>query len=178
LSSVTPLKHVILRYFNVGGSDPGGRIGHSAPTATLLTKVACQHAVGVRPQVYVYGTDYHTPDGTGIRDYIHVEDLAAAHLDALKYLRAGGNPVTLNVGYGRGYSVREMLDTVQRIHGKPLKIIEGPRRAGDPPTLIARATRVREVLGWQPKHDSLETIVRSQLDWEKKLLAEPQLMKN
>jgi UDP-glucose 4-epimerase len=178
LSAVTPLKHVILRYFNVGGSDPGGRIGHSAPTATLLTKVACQHAVGVRAQVYVYGTDYATPDGTGIRDYIHVEDLAAAHLDALRYLRAGGSPVTLNVGYGRGYSVREMLDTVQKVHGQPLKIIEGPRRAGDPPTLIARATKVREVLGWQPKHDDLETIVRSQLNWEKRLLAEPQLMKN
>jgi len=178
LSAVTPLKHVVLRYFNVGGSDPGGRIGHSAPTATLLTKVACQHAVGVRPQVYVYGTDYATPDGTGIRDYIHVEDLAAAHLDALRYLRAGGAPVTLNVGYGRGYSVREMLDTVEKIHGRPLKIIEAPRRAGDPPTLVARAEKVREVLGWQPKNDSLDIIVRSQLGWEKKLLAEPQLMKN
>lgn len=178
LSAVTPLKHAILRYFNVGGSDPGGRIGQTAPTATLLTKVACQHAVGVRPQVYVYGTDYATPDGTGIRDYIHVEDLAAAHLDALKYLRGGGASVTLNVGYGRGYSVREMLDTVQKVHGQPLKIVEGPRRAGDPPSLIARASKVREVLGWQPKHDNLETIVRSQLNWEKRLLAEPQLMKN
>jgi len=178
LSAVTPLKHVILRYFNVGGSDPGGRIGHSAPTATLLTKVACQHAVGVRPQVYVYGTDYATPDGTGIRDYIHVEDLAAAHLDALRYLRSGGTPVTLNVGYGRGYSVRELLNTVQKIHGQPLKIVEAPRRAGDPPTLVARAEKVRTVLGWQPKNDSLDIIVRSQLGWEKKLLAEPQLMKN
>ncbi|MBC7983867.1 MAG: UDP-glucose 4-epimerase GalE, partial [Candidatus Obscuribacterales bacterium] len=178
LSAVTSLKHVILRYFNVGGSDPGGRIGHSTPQATLLTKVACQHAVGIRPQIYVYGTDYPTPDGTGIRDYIHVEDLASAHLDALRYLRGDGSSTTLNVGYGRGYSVRELLSTVERIHGHPLKVIEAARRAGDPPSLVARANRVREILGWQPKHDSLEAIVRSQLNWEKKLLTEPQLLKN
>ncbi len=115
LCAVAPMRHVILRYFNVGGSDPGGRIGHSAPNATLLTKVACQHAVGVRPKVMVFGTDYPTPDGTGIRDYIHVEDLASAHLDALRYLRGEGSSTTLNVGYGRGFSVREVLATVARL---------------------------------------------------------------
>jgi len=176
--AATPLKHVILRYFNVGGANPQGALGQSAPTATLLTKVACQHVVGVRPQVFVYGTDYATPDGTGIRDYIHVEDLASAHLDALRYLRDGGDSTTLNVGYGRGYSVRELLNTVASVAGKPLNIVEVPRRAGDPPALVAQADRVRQVLGWQPKHDSLETIVRTQLAWERRLLAEPGLLQN
>ena len=178
LSAVSPLKHVILRYFNVGGAHPGGQLGQSAPTATLLTKVACQHVVGARPQVYVFGTDYPTPDGTGIRDYIHVEDLASAHLDALRYLRGGGASTTLNVGYGRGFSVREMLRTVEKVAGKALNIVESPRRAGDPPSLVARADRVRKVLGWQPKYDNLDTIVATQLAWEKRLLAEPQLLKN
>jgi UDP-glucose 4-epimerase len=178
LSAVTQLKHVILRYFNVGGANPGGQLGQSAPTATLLTKVACQHVVGVRPQVYVYGTDYPTPDGTGIRDYIHVEDLASAHLDALRYLKGGGSSTTLNVGYGRGYSVRELLNAVEKVSGKKLKIVETARRAGDPPTLVAVAKRVREVLGWQPQHDSLDTIVGTQLAWERRLLAEPTLLLN
>jgi UDP-glucose 4-epimerase len=178
LSAVNSLQHVILRYFNVGGADPGGRLGQSAPTATLLTKVACQHAVGIRPQIYIYGTDYPTPDGTGVRDYIHVEDLASAHVDALRYLRDGGDSTTLNVGYGHGYSVRELLSTAERIHGKPFNIVEAARRAGDPPTLIARAERIREVLGWQPRYDNLETIVRTQLHWERRLLAEPQLIQN
>jgi len=173
VSAVAPLKHVILRYFNVGGSDPGGRIGHSAPTATLLTKVACQHAVGVRPQVYVFGTDYPTTDGTGIRDYIHVEDLASAHLDALQYLRQGGTSATLNVGYGRGFSVRDVLDTVQRVSGKQFNIIEQPRRAGDPATLVAKADRIRSELGWQPKLDDLDTIVSTSLKWEQRLAREP-----
>jgi UDP-glucose 4-epimerase len=178
LSAATSLRHVILRYFNVGGADPGCRLGQSAPAATLLTKVACQHAVGIRPQIYVYGTDYATADGTGVRDYIHVEDLASAHLDALRYLRGDGASTTLNVGYGRGFSVRQMLDTVERVSGKKLNVVEAPRRAGDPPSLIAQADRVRKVLGWQPKHDDLETIVKTQLAWEKRLLAEPQLAQN
>jgi UDP-glucose 4-epimerase len=176
VSAAAPLKHVILRYFNVGGADPGGRIGHSAPTATLLTKVACQHAVGVRPHICIFGTDYDTQDGTGIRDYIHVEDLATAHLNALAYLRSGGASTTLNVGYGRGYSVRELLSTVERVAGKKLSIVEAPRRAGDPPTLIAAAVRIRETLGWKPKHDSLDSIVKTQLAWERRLLAEPDLL--
>ncbi|HTE41170.1 MAG TPA: UDP-glucose 4-epimerase GalE [Steroidobacteraceae bacterium] len=178
VSAASPLKHVILRYFNVGGANPQGQLGQSAPTATLLTKVACQHVVGARPQIYVFGTDYPTPDGTGIRDYIHVEDLASAHLDALRYLRGGGASTTLNVGYGRGYSVRELLDTVAKLAGKSLNIVSAPRREGDPPALIAQAELVRKVLGWQPQHDSLEAIVRTQLAWERRLQAEPHLLQN
>jgi UDP-glucose 4-epimerase len=178
LSAASPLKHVILRYFNVGGANPQGQLGQSAPTATLLTKVACQHVVGARPQIYVFGTDYPTPDGTGIRDYIHVEDLASAHLDALRYLRGGGKSTTLNVGYGRGFSVRELLDTVASVAGKPLNIVTAPRREGDPPALVAEAELIRQVLGWRPQHDSLETIVRTQLAWERRLQAEPQLLQN
>lgn len=178
LCAATPLRHVILRYFNVGGSDPGGRIGHSAPKATLLTKVACQHAVGVRPQIYVYGTDYPTPDGTGIRDYIHVEDLASAHLDALQYLRGKGESTTLNVGYGRGFSVREVLATVAKVSGRELRIVEEGRRAGDPAMLVAKAERIRQVLGWTPKFDKLEVIAGSQLAWERHLLTHPELLQN
>lgn len=169
LSAVTDLRHVVLRYFNVAGSDPQGRIGQSTRDATLLIKVACEAALGKRPHVSIFGTDYPTPDGTGVRDYIHVEDLADAHLQALAYLRNGGNSTTLNCGYGHGYSVREVLDTVQRVHGKPLTIQEMPRRAGDPPTLVAKADRVRSTLGWQPRYDDLAVIVETSLAWEKKL---------
>ena len=169
LSAVTDLRHVVLRYFNVAGSDPQGRIGQSTRDATLLIKVACEAALGKRPHVSIFGTDYPTPDGTGVRDYIHVEDLADAHLQALTYLRNGGSSTTLNCGYGHGYSVREVLDTVQRVHGKPLTIQEMPRRAGDPPTLVAKADRVRNVLGWQPRYDDLTVIVETSLAWEKKL---------
>jgi UDP-glucose 4-epimerase len=178
LAAACALRYVVLRYFNVAGSDPEGRIGQSTLKATLLTKVACEAAVGKRSHVSIFGTDYDTPDGTGVRDYIHVEDLAAAHVKALDYLRAGGSPVTLNCGYGHGYSVRELISTVDRLNGTPLKTIEEPRRAGDPPTLIARAQRVREVLGWVPQHDDLDTIVRSQLAWERRLLKTPELQKN
>jgi len=169
LSAATDLRHVVLRYFNVAGSDPQGRIGQSTRDATLLIKVACEAALGKRPHVSIFGTDYPTPDGTGVRDYIHVEDLADAHLQALNYLRNGGNSTTLNCGYGHGYSVREVLDTVQRVHGKPFTIQEMPRRAGDPPTLVAKADRVRNVLGWQPRYDDLTVIVETSLAWEKKL---------
>ncbi len=173
------LRYVALRYFNVAGSDPGGRLGHSAPTATLLVKVACQVAAGVRPSLSIFGTDYPTPDGTGVRDYIHVEDLASAHLSALDYLQQGGASTTLNCGYGHGYSVREVVRMVERVNGgRPLPVIESPRRAGDPPSLVARAERIREVLGWAPRFDDLETIVRSQLDWEHKLRREPSLTSN
>jgi UDP-glucose 4-epimerase len=178
LSQATRLRHVTLRYFNVAGSDPGGRIGHSAPNATILVKIACQHAVGVRPEVSIYGTDYPTPDGTGVRDYIHVEDLADAHLRALDYLRDGGMTTTLNCGYGHGYSVREVLRMVERVHGGPLRIREAPRRAGDLPMLVARAARVRQALNWTPRFDDLETIVRNQLEWELRLKREPGLQKN
>jgi UDP-glucose 4-epimerase len=178
LAAASSLRYVALRYFNVAGSDPGGRIGHTAPNATLLVKVACQQAAGVRTHVAVFGTDYPTPDGTGVRDYIHVEDLASAHLNAVDYLAAGGASTTLNCGYGHGYSVREVLRTVESVNGKPLNVQEGPRRAGDPPSLVAHAERIREVLGWQPRYDNLETIVRSQLAWEHRLLREPALQQN
>jgi len=179
LAAATKLRYVALRYFNVAGSDPGGRIGQTAPNATLLVKVACQHAAGVRPQVSIFGTDFPTPDGTGVRDYIHVEDLAGAHLKALDYLDAGGASTTLNCGYGHGYSVREVLQMVSRVSGgKPLDIVECPRRAGDPPSLVAHAERIREVLGWTPQYDDLTTIVKSQLEWEFRLLREPQLQGN
>jgi UDP-glucose 4-epimerase len=172
------LRYVALRYFNVAGSDPGNRIGHSAPNATLLVKVACQQAVGARPSISIFGTDYPTPDGTGVRDYIHVEDLAAAHLKALDYLAGGGESTTLNCGYGHGYSVRDVLKMVERVNGAPLNVIESPRRAGDPPSLVAHAERIRHVLGWTPRYDDLETIVRTQLEWERRLKREPQLMNN
>src|SRR5262245_61451021 len=166
-------RHVILRYFNVAGSDPRGRIGQSTRAATLLTKVACEAAVGKRPGVSIFGTDYPTPDGTGVRDYIHVEDLADAHLKALTYLRKGGESATLNCGYGHGYSVREVLAMVEKIAGRRLQIREEPRRAGDPPTLIARADKVRGLLNWTPRYDDLESIVKSSLEWERRLVAQP-----
>ena len=163
--------YVALRYFNVAGCDPTGTIGQSTPKATLLVKVACEAATGRRPQVSIFGTDYPTPDGTGLRDYIHVEDLASAHLDALTYLRNGGESTTLNCGYGHGYSVREVLQAVEKVNGAALNIVEEPRRAGDPPELVAVADRVRSVLGWTPRYDDLETIVRTSLAWERKIAA-------
>jgi len=163
--------YVALRYFNVAGCDPTGTIGQSTPKATLLVKVACEAATGRRPGVSIFGTDFPTPDGTGLRDYIHVEDLATAHLDALKYLRGGGESAVLNCGYGHGYSVREVLAAVERANGEKLTIAEEPRRAGDPPELIAVANRVREVLGWSPQYDNLDTIVKTALEWERKIAA-------
>jgi len=163
--------YVALRYFNVAGCDPTGSIGQSTPKATLLVKVACEAATGRRPGVSIFGTDFPTPDGTGLRDYIHVEDLATAHLDALKYLRGGGESAVLNCGYGHGYSVREVLAAVERANGEKLTIKEEPRRAGDPPELIAVANRVREVLGWTPAYDDLDTIVTTALEWERKIAA-------
>jgi UDP-glucose 4-epimerase len=165
------LRYVILRYFNVAGADPEGRIGQSTPAATHLIKVANEVVTGQRGQVEIFGTDYPTADGTGVRDYIHVEDLAAAHLKALDHLRAGGAASILNCGYGHGYSVREVLDTVQRVAGEKIRIVESPRRAGDPPALTADAARIRATLGWQPRYDDLELIVRTALDWERKLAA-------
>jgi len=164
--------YVALRYFNVAGCEPTGTIGQSTPKATLLVKVACEAATGRRPEVAIYGTDYPTPDGTGLRDYIHVEDLATAHLDALTYLRNGGESAVLNCGYGHGYSVREVLAAVETANGEKLNINEEPRRAGDPPELIAVAERVRDVLGWTPKFDDLDTIVRTSLEWERKIASQ------
>ncbi len=173
LAAASSLRYVTLRYFNVAGSDPQGRIGQATLNATLLTKVACEAAVGKRPSVSIFGSDYETPDGTGVRDYIHVEDLAEAHLKALDYLRAGGLPVTLNCGYGHGYSVREVIAMVEKVAGKKLNTILSPRRAGDPPALVARATQVRSLLQWAPRFDDLADIVRSAYAWELKLLSDP-----
>ena len=172
-AAASPLRYAALRYFNVAGSDTGGRIGQATPDATLLIKVACEAAVGKRAHVTIYGTDYPTEDGTGVRDYIHVEDLAAAHLDALAYLRAGGSSTTLNVGYGHGHSVRQVLASVERITGRRIAVREAPRRPGDPAALVARAERIRSVLGWRPRLDDLDTIVRSAFSWEERMLREP-----
>lgn len=171
--AVNGMSYVALRYFNVAGCDPRGRIGQSTKHATLLTKVACETAVGKRDKLYIFGTDYPTPDGTGIRDYIHVEDLAQAHLDALAYLRDGGDSIVLNCGYGHGYSVREIIAAVEKAHGHPLPTEEAPRRAGDPPTLVAGCDRIKSTLGWTPRFDDLDQIVGSSLNWEKHLAANP-----
>ena len=133
----------------------------------VLVKVACEAAVGKRESISIFGTDYPTPDGTGVRDYIHVEDLADAHLKALSYLRDGGDSATLNCGYGHGYSVREVLDAVERLSGKQLTITEDARRPGDPPTLVAQAERIVDLLGWSPRYDDLDLIVEHSLNWER-----------
>lgn len=170
LGKASDMRHVILRYFNVAGSDPDGKIGQSTDQATLLIKVAAEVAVGKREQLYVFGTDYPTSDGTGVRDYIHVDDLADAHIKALDYLREGGDSQTLNCGYGHGYSVREVINAVNRVNGTPIKVIEQDKRAGDPPALIAKADKIRTKLGWKPQYDDLDFIVKTSLEWEKKLL--------
>ena len=161
--------YVALRYFNVAGADPQARMGQRTPDATHLIKVACQAALGMRDSVSIFGTDYNTPDGTGIRDYIHIEDLAAAHLYALKYLEQGGESSTINVGYGQGGSVREVIKVVKEVSGVDFKVVEGPRRPGDPADLVAVADRIRSVLGWTPRYTSLRTIIEEAWRWEKKL---------
>ena len=161
-------RYVILRYFNVAGADLAGRIGQSSEKASHLMKVACDAALGNRPAVGMFGTDFDTPDGTGIRDYIHVEDLAAAHIDALRYLNTGGKSEILNCGYGQGYSVRQVLERLKEISGVDFSVIELPRRAGDPACVIACGDRIRQVLGWQPQYNDLETILSTTFSWEKK----------
>jgi UDP-glucose 4-epimerase len=165
------LHYVVLRYFNVAGADPEGRVGQMTRNATLLIKVASETASGKRNRMSVFGTDYPTPDGTCIRDYIHVTDLVAAHLDALRYLRAGGESLVLNCGYGRGFSVLEVIDTVKRISGKDFPVEITGRRPGDPAAIVARADRIRAALGWQPQYDDLGTIVTHALTWEDKMKA-------
>ncbi len=171
LALACPMRHVILRYFNVAGADPEGRIGQSTPEATHLIKVAGEAVTGRRDSVSIFGTDFPTRDGTGVRDYIHVEDLADAHLKALDYLRGDGASTIMNCGYGHGYSVREVLDAVQRVAGQRLDIREAPRRAGDPPALAADSSLLRRTLHWEPRYDDLEFIVRTALDWERRLAA-------
>ncbi len=164
-------RFVALRYFNVAGADPAGRTGLSTDGATHLLKIACEAALGQRPGVEIYGTDYPTSDGTGIRDYIHVSDLVDAHLMALSYLRAGGPPLIANCGYGRGYSVLDVLETVKRVSGNDLRVSQSPRRPGDAASVVANSALVRDLLGWVPRHDDLDTIVKTALNWEHALMA-------
>jgi len=171
LSHASDMAHVILRYFNVAGCDPDNEIGQSTAKATLLIKVAAEVATGKRSHLSIFGTDYPTPDGTGIRDYIHVCDLADAHVKALQYLRQGGESTTLNCGYGHGYSVREVIEAMNRANGADLPVEEHPRRAGDPPELVSIAEKIRQTLDWNPRYDDLNTIVQTSLAWERKLAA-------
>jgi UDP-glucose 4-epimerase len=163
------LNHVILRYFNVAGADPQQRTGQSTRGATHLIKVAVETALGFRPKMDVFGTDYPTPDGTCIRDYIHVTDLVRAHSDALAYLRQGGMSATLNCGYGRGFSVLEVIDTVKKIAGTDFRVDLSSPRPGDPAQIVAASDQARAVLGWQPQLNDLPTIVAHALAWERKL---------
>lgn len=169
VASAFDFRYAALRYFNVAGADPLCRIGQSTAKATHLIKVACQAALGVREHLQVFGTDYPTPDGTGVRDYIHVEDLAHAHLKALDYLRGGGESTVLNCGYGHGFSVLDVIRSVEYVADRPLQIRKEERRPGDPPALIADAAKIREVLGWEPAYDDLDFIVKTALAWEAKL---------
>jgi UDP-glucose 4-epimerase len=169
VAAAHPIKYGVLRYFNVAGADPQGRSGQSTPFATHLIKVAAQTALGQRPKMDIFGTDYDTPDGTCVRDYIHVSDLVSAHLAALQHLRAGGENLVLNCGYGRGYSVLEVIETVKRVSHKDFPVEMSPRRPGDPAAIVARADKIRAKLGWQPKLDDLSKIVTHALAWETKL---------
>jgi UDP-glucose 4-epimerase len=168
VAAATVLRYVTLRYFNAAGADPAGRIGQSTPEASHLIKIACQVAVGLRPALTVFGTDYATPDGTCIRDYIHVDDLAQAHVQALGFLSEGNGSTVLNVGYGHGSSVLEVIETVKRVSGVDFVVRLGPRRPGDAPEMVADNRLIREILGWSPRGDDLEFIVRTALEWERK----------
>jgi UDP-glucose 4-epimerase len=163
------LRYVALRYFNVAGADPDGRSGQSTPRATHLIKVACETALGKRPHMDVFGTDYPTPDGTCVRDYIHVKDLARAHVAALRHLCAGGASAVFNCGYSKGYSVLQVIDAVKRVSGVDFEVRLSARRAGDPASIVAGSERIRADLGWVPEHDDLDRIVAQALDWERKL---------
>jgi UDP-glucose 4-epimerase len=163
------LRHIILRYFNVAGADPLGRTGQSTRGATHLIKVGVETALGRRPKIEVFGTDYPTPDGTCIRDYVHVSDLVRAHADAVAYLRRGGVSATFNCGYARGFSVLEVIETVKRMSGADFKVEFADRRAGDPAHIEAACDRLRSTLGWHPHFNDLETIVAHALAWERKL---------
>jgi UDP-glucose 4-epimerase len=162
------LAYGVLRYFNVAGADPAGRTGQSTPSTSHLIKAACEVALGLRPGLSIFGDNYPTPDGTGVRDYIHVSDLIAAHRLALQHLRSGGESFTLNCGYGTGYSVREVIAAVEAVCGQRLNVQVAPRRLGDPAMVVAKSDRIREVLGWEPEHADLQEIVRHALAWSEK----------
>ncbi len=168
-AAASNLRFAALRYFNVAGADADGRSGQATPDATHLIKIACEAAIGRRACVEIFGDDYDTPDGTGVRDYIHVGDLADAHVAALRYLAGGGDSTTLNCGYGRGYSVREVLAAVERQAETRLDIRTAPRRPGDAPALVSDARRIGETLGWEPRYADLDFIVKTALDWERAL---------
>jgi UDP-glucose 4-epimerase len=172
-SAAHGLGYVTLRYFNVAGADPMLRSGQASPLSTHLIKVASEAAIGQRARLDVFGDDYPTPDGTCVRDYIHVTDLALAHVEALRHLRDGGENLTLNCGYGRGYSVFEVIEAVKRASGADFPVRVGARRPGDPAAIVARADRIRQTLDWQPQYDDLATIVRHALAWERKISAKP-----
>jgi UDP-glucose 4-epimerase len=162
-------RYVALRYFNVAGADPKGRLGQSTPNATHLIKRAVQTALGIHPKIEIFGQDYPTRDGTCVRDYIQVTDLIDAHLAALAYLRAGGPSVVCNCGYGRGQTVKEVVEVAKRVSGVDFPVVVSGRRAGDPAAIVAKADRARRVLGWKPTRDNLDEIVRQALDWERRL---------
>jgi len=162
-------RYVALRYFNVAGADPAGRLGQSTPKATHLVKRGVQTALGIHPQMEIFGQDYPTRDGTCLRDYIQVTDLIDAHLAALAYLRGGGESLVCNCGYGHGQTVREVVDVVKRVSGVDFRVVLSPRRPGDPAALVARAERAKSALGWKPTRDNLDEIVRQALDWERRL---------
>lgn len=162
----------MLRYFNVAGADPKLRTGQSTRAATHLIKAAVQTALGVRKRMEIFGSDYPTPDGTCLRDYIHVSDLVGAHIAALGYLRGGGPSMLMNCGYGHGYSVREVVDAVKRVSGVDFPVAMRPRRPGDPAAIVADVQAIRRILSWKPLYDDLETIVRHALPWEQKLIAQ------
>jgi len=170
VAAAHPMTYGVLRYFNVAGADPGKRSGQSTPMATHLIKVACQAALGQRAKMDIFGTDYETPDGTCVRDYIHVTDLIAAHSLLLKHLRGGGESTTLNCAYGQGYSVRQVVDMVKSVSGVDFLAEEGPRRPGDPDSITATGQKVRQLLGWVPQHDDLHEIVASAYEWERHLI--------
>jgi UDP-glucose 4-epimerase len=163
------MRYVMLRYFNVAGSDPAGRTGHSTVGATHVIKVACEAALGKRSHMKVFGTDYDTPDGSCIRDFIHVSDLVAAHYSALVFLRKGGRKFTANCGYSRGYSVLEVVESVKRVCGRDFRVIRDGRRPGDIPFMVANSHRIQSRLDWKPKHDDLDFIIRTALAWEDRL---------
>ena len=166
------IDYVALRYFNVAGADPQGRIGLATAGATHLLKIAVEAATGQRSKIDVYGTDYPTPDGSCIRDFIHVSDLADAHRAALSYLRQGGRSVTLNCGYGRGYSVLESIAAVRRVAGRNFFVQQANRRPGDIMTMVADTSLIRATLDWTPRYDDLDTIASHALNWERKMVAE------
>jgi UDP-glucose 4-epimerase len=169
VSNATGFRYVALRYFNVAGADPLSRIGQKYKDATHLITVSLRAALGIRKELNIFGADYDTPDGTCIRDYIHVDDLIDAHVLALEYLSRKGESRVFNCGYGHGYSVREVVEKVKKVTGRDFAVREVARREGDPPSLVADSSRIKKALGWKPKHDDLEYIIKTAWDWEQKL---------